>query len=185
MAVQLRLIFGAACVIAPLLSFAAASAQGKRSWVDPPAEVGTKVRPAPVAADPGPRPAAAPEEPVDKPAVAATGSISTAPVSVPQPAIAPVPAKVKAASRPRGSTARALPTASAREARSTRPSETRRTRVAAPQGAERSARDRRASVASRPLELMSLQTIELPDGRRLNVLTRPDSEMVEDFVSRR
>jgi len=32
---------------------------------------------------------------------------------------------------------------------------------------------------------MSLQTIELPDGRRLNVLTRPDPQMVEDVLQRR
>jgi hypothetical protein len=41
----------------------------------------------------------------------------------------------------------------------------------------------RVSVAGRTLEIMNLQTIELPDGRRYQVLTRPDPDTVEALLS--
>ena len=34
----------------------------------------------------------------------------------------------------------------------------------------------------RPLEIMNLTTIELQDGRRINVLTRPDPQSIESLL---
>ena len=34
----------------------------------------------------------------------------------------------------------------------------------------------------RPLEIMNLTTIELQDGRRINVLTRPDPQTIESLL---
>src|SRR5215211_119450 len=182
MAIQLRSVFGAAWLIAPLLGFSPAAAQEKRLWVDPPADLSTQA--GPNAAIPGAaaRPAGRPTEPPEKPPGAQKSAIDSEARPATKPDFA-APKTRTAASRSVGPAA-STGKASRRHARLVRP-ESSPPRVAARGGAARPAQERRLSLAGRPLELMSLQTIELPDGRRLNVLTRPDPQMVEDVLQRR
>jgi hypothetical protein len=126
-----------------------------------------------------------PDETAVKPAVRASGASDAAPAAAPQRAVASRPAKVRAASLPRESSARAATRSLPRVAKSSRRGEPSKTRVTSRTGPVRAARDRRLSVANQPLELMNLQTIELQDGRRLEVLTRADPQTIEDYLSRR
>jgi hypothetical protein len=183
MAIQLRSAFGAAWLIAPLLGLSPAAAQEKRLWVDPPADLATQAGPNAATTSAAPHPAGRSVEPAEKPAAAPKSALGAETRPTTKPVLAP-PKTRTAASR---SVGRAVSTAKAplRQARSTRPESSPTTHVTARGGATRPAQDRRLSLAGRPLELMSLQTIELPDGRRLNVLTRPDPQMVEDVLQRR
>jgi hypothetical protein len=185
MAIQLRLALGAACVIAPLLSPEAASAQDKRRWVDPPAAIGATGGAAPAGTDTRTAPAAVPDETAAKPAVRASAARHAAPAAAPQRAVSSRPAKAGASVRPRGSSVHAATRSLPGVAKSSRRGEPSKTRVTSRTAPVRAARDRRLSVANQPLELMNLQTIELQDGRRLDVLTRPDPRTIEDYLSRR
>jgi hypothetical protein len=174
MTTPFRVAFGLACLTAPFLGVGAA-AEGKRPWVDPPADVDSRTGSAPAEASPKGKPEVSSREQADKPAVAAKEITSAKPVRA---------AKTKAAPGG-GAVAQVRPNSRLGQAKAARPSDARpKTRLATRRAPTPGGRDARVSVAGRPLELMNLQTIELPDGRRFNVLTRPDRQMIEEFVSR-
>jgi hypothetical protein len=179
MAVQLRAAFGLACIITPLLSLGAA-AEGKRPWVDPPTDLGTRAGAVPADTSAKGRPAASPTEQADKPALA-----TKAPTGTEDGATAKPTRTVRNKSAPgRAAVARARPNSRLQQAREARPGAAAPKTRLATSGEARAAQEKRLSLAGRPLELMNLQTIELPDGRRFNVLTRPDRRMVEEFLAR-
>jgi hypothetical protein len=173
MTVRLRLAFGLACLMTPLMSFGSA-AQGKRPWVDPPADLDTRTHAAPVEASPKSHRDVSPTEQADGPAAAtkAAEGRTTQPVRVAKKKVAPS----------RTATVPARQSAPLRQVKAAQLNAAPKARVAV-RGAA-TGRNKRVSVAGRPLELMNLQTIELPDGRRFNVLTRPDRQMIEEFLPR-
>lgn len=160
-----RIAFGIACMVTSLLGVAAASAQGKRIWVDPPRELDS-TRSAPIVA-PAPRDASA--EKAAQPVAVAPPKADESQADV-KPAIAAARTKTKPKDEPTGRTASVRAKAGTRHARPG-PARTGRTTVAA--GKVRPGQDRRLPPVGEPLVVMNLQTIELPDGRRYQVLTDP------------
>lgn len=163
MSSQLRSAFGTACVVTSLLAAAAASAQSKRMWVDPPKDLGSRARPAP-AAVPAPR---APDTSADR---------SAQPVAVATPNASEIQAKSSVAAettaKPKAApTRRAAPARAKARTRVAKPASARSGRVAAASRKARPQNDRRLASDGGPLVVMYLQTIELPDGRRYQVLT--------------
>ena len=161
MSSQLRTAFGTACVVTSLLAAAAASAQSKRMWVDPPKDLGSRARPAP-AAVPAPR---APDTSANK---------SAQPVAVATPNASESEAKVAAetTAKPKvAPTRRAAAVRAKARTRVAKPASARSGRVAAASRKARPQNDRRLASDGGPLVVMYLQTIELPDGRRYQVLT--------------
>ena len=180
MAAQSRLTLLTAALVASVLS-PAASAQGKRPWIDPPAHVGAPSEPSP--ADRKPAPVQPPsEKPAARSETPSTNSVESA---------APVASERTA---PAASAARrvAAPSARSGPVSATRKSAAKRTEPPLLPGASRSVGNSRfapqgrhptrASAVERPLELTTLQTIELPNGRRFNVLTRPRPTMFESVL---
>jgi hypothetical protein len=182
MAAQSRLTLLTAALFASVLS-PVASAQGKRPWIDPPADVG-----APSDSSPAERKPAPVQPPTENPAARSetrsTNSVeSAAPVASERTApAASAPRRVAAPS------ARSGPVSATRKSaakRTAAPVASRNIKVGRQQPL-RTARARsnpRASPVERPLELMTLQTIELPNGRRFNVLTRPRPTMFESVLT--
>ena len=177
MAAQSRLTLLTAALVASVLS-PAASAQGKRPWIDPPAHVGAPSEPSP--ADRKPAPVQPPsEKPAARSETPSTNSVeSAAPVASERTGPGGV-GRAEGGRRPlEAGRSRQL----GRAQRSGRqpsllPGASRSVGNSrfAPQGRHPT----RASAVERPLELMTLQTIELPNGRRFNVLTRPRPTMFE------
>lgn len=133
-----------------------ALAQAGRPWVDPPAGASQPAAPA------GPERAT---PPAAQPAEAAEAS----PRAESPRAERPRPSRKVVQAKPR------------REAVRTRPA--RRTTADRSRGGSR-ARIAREGVAS-GLEVMTLRTIELPDGRRMNILVSPDPETVRRLLAGR
>jgi hypothetical protein len=171
-AMRFRRALSTAAVAGVLVGSTGAEAQTGRAWVDPPADPS----PAEKAATPAPSPAA-PAEAASKPV--------PAPATANQPTGSPAS---ETASRP----------ATKRLARTKKRVETaeRSTIERRQAGAARSATNRRTAAAARrrdrvileaggePLELMTLRTIEFPDGRRIQVLTRPDPATASRLLGR-
>ena len=136
-----------------------AQAQAGRPWVDPPASPPQPAEPATPERAP---PAAAPATP-------ATREAATEPSAR---------AKSQRAERPRRSqkVAQAKPRRLAVRARPARRTTADRSRAGT------SALTAREGVAA-GLEVMTLRTIELPDGRRMNILVRPDPQTVRDLLA--
>lgn len=182
MAAQSRLPLVTAALVGSILSAATASAQGKRPWIDPPANVGAPSDPSP--ADRKPTPV---QPPSDKPA-ARSETPSTHSVESAAP-VAPERA-APAASAPRrvaAPAARSRPVSAARKSAAKRmaapvASRSLTTGRRQPLRTATARSNSRAAPAERPLELMTLQTIELPNGRRFNVLTRPRPTMFESVL---
>ena len=194
-----------ASLLGVLASPSASLAQAERAWVDPPPETGSQTpTPAPSAAPPSSPPppqAAAPD-----PAPAVPQQASTSPsvgageekkdVAPPSPAAArkpdsETPAKQKAAAerKVRSSPPRqaSSPVRSRKEEQSAR---RREPATEASRAEPRSRIERRARITrygtiqeegGSDLQLMRLRTIQLPDGRRIDILTRPDQDIASEL----
>jgi hypothetical protein len=185
----------AASLVGALGSPLGVLAQAERPWVDPPLETGTKAQ----------LPASAPSSlPGAPPAQAAAPNSATPPIPSPtetkasteaQPADETSPRKAATDSQTRKKAATARKTrAQSLQANSSARSQRRvgqvvrrrapRTEVS--QAEPRSAIERRARVTrygsvreglDAGLQVMRLRTIQLPDGRRIDILTRPDQDI--------
>ncbi len=177
------IVSGAAALVGSLIIISPAAAQPSGAWVDPPSDLGSaRTEPAKPAA-----PAPSTTQPVPK-APESTGSVSAAPQPAPQPTAAAPTLPAKATARVGRVVRSASPSVRATEARP----KVRQARSVQPRPARTAQREttrgamaprERVSVAGRTLEIMNLQTIELPDGRRYQVLTRPDPDTVEALLS--
>ncbi|WP_262298632.1 hypothetical protein [Microvirga sesbaniae] len=185
----------AASLVGLLAGPSTALAQAARPWVDPPSETETK------ALQPNPAPSSLPASP---PAQAAAPSGATPPGPSPAEAKAGTEAQPAAETSSRSAVAdtQAKPrttaerktrsrsqqaNASARSQR--RDAQVARRRAAGTQISQaepRSAIERRARVTrygsvreglDAGLQVMRLRTIQLPDGRRIDILTRPDQDI--------
>ncbi len=200
-----------ASLLGVLASPSASLAQTERAWVDPPPEAGSQTpTPAPSAAPPSSPPPPAPQAAAPDPAPAAPQQASTAPsagageekkdVPSPSPTAARKPdsenpAKQKAAAerKVRSSPPRqaSSPVRSRKEEQSARRREpaaesSREVSRAEPRSrVERRARITRYGTIQEEggsdLQLMRLRTIQLPDGRRIDILTRPDQDIASEL----
>lgn len=187
MAARCHLTLGAASLAAWLAGAASVAGQVKRPWIDPPADLGAG-SPAKPVEKPEPMPqqqtsaadqaaaksAASSEKPANAVAApapdAATASTSRigAAAAPPRAAAAPRRTRVRPVARARPSTVvKAGPAVQAHRHH---------------MAAKPARRGARIPVAGRPLEIMNLTTIELEDGRRIKVLTRPDPQTVESLL---
>ncbi len=188
-----------ASLLGTLASSPASLAQTDRPWVDPPPETGTQA-PSPAPSQPPAQSATA------KPAPAPPQQASTAPslqaseekkdAAASSPVLSRKPAsddgvKQKAAverkvrsTPPRQASS---PVRNRAEEQTARRREPRNevTRAEPRGGVERRARiARNGSIregGGSDLQLMRLRTIELPDGRRIDILTRPDQDIASEL----
>jgi len=184
-----------ASIVALLGSSSAALAQAERPWVDPPPVSDTKTQP-PVSA-PSSRPEATPAQAaVPNPAPSTVPSPAEAKASAePQPADAASPRKTAVARQTRlKAVAERKARAPSQQANASVRSQRREGQVARRRatGTELSQAEPRSAIARRArvtrygslqegldagLQVMRLRTIQLPDGRRIDVLTRPDQDI--------
>jgi hypothetical protein len=183
-----------ASLVGMLGSPLAALAQAGRPWIDPPSEGETKA-PAPMSAPsslPPPPTQAAVPHPVAPPVPSSTEAKTRAEA---QPADEASPrktatghqAKQKAATVRKSRASSQQANASARsQGREGQVARRRATGTQLSQAEPRSAIERRARVTryrsveeglDAGLQVMRLRTIQLPDGRRIDVLTRPDQDI--------
>jgi hypothetical protein len=189
MAAQTRLTLVTAALVGSILGVGAASAQGKRPWIDPPADVGAQSGSSP--ADKSSAPVQpSPEKPVARPETPASNSVDTAAPAAPERTAPAVSARRRVA-EPAARSGRGTSKVARSVAKRTGPSVASRSLAGGSRQALRTARAKsnarvssnsRVSAAARPLEIMNLQTIELPNGRRFNVLTRPSPRMFESVL---
>jgi outer membrane biosynthesis protein TonB len=196
----------AASLLGVLSAQAPVFAQAERPWVDPPAENAATPPAAPAPAAPPPQaatPAPAPPEPPsappsaqaasDKPAVEKPSSSETSP----RKEAASEPARKEQAKR-KSTASRKVDTApqKTRKAARTlkREGQTARRREPNSEVSEvrppRNGIERRARITrygsiqegvDAGLEVMRLRTIQLPDGRRIDILTRPDQDLASEM----
>jgi hypothetical protein len=188
MAGELRRALGATSLLALLVAGSAALAQTERPWVDPPSET-EPTRLAPSSQAPSPAQVAvptAPSTPLDPE--------KTAPAKLAAPQEGTSRIQAQTAVRQRASMAKTPPQRKVASERRTRDVSSKAI-AARPKLAEKAVTDDRAGmsrtnrqrlagqapVASR-LEVMTLRTIEFPDGRRMNVLVRPNAEVARDLL---
>jgi hypothetical protein len=184
---EFRRALGAALFLSLCGAASAVLAQEKRPWVDPPPETGATPQEPPVPADAGrPEPAAQTAAPKNAPA----GERNSAAQPEKAALAAPEP---KRSAKDEAKRTRAegdvTSTGSLRAPELTasrkKPSVARnaRSRVADQTPSGRRIRTVREALAA-GLEVRNLRTIELPDGRRITVLTRPDPETMRDLLER-
>jgi hypothetical protein len=162
MTVGFRLALSTAALVGLLAGSTGTEAQTGRAWVDPPANPAPAEKAETPAPSPAPRSEAAPK-PAPAPATASQPTGSPASETVSRPAtkrLARAKKRIETAERSRTGMRRAG------AARST----INRRAVAAERRRDRVIRE----AGGQPLELMTLRTIEFPDGRRIQVLMRPD-----------
>ncbi len=164
----------------------AALAQTGRSWVDPPPVSDTKTRPPASAPATLPAPPAQAAPPPASPAEARTSTdAQPAEGASPRETVAVQQTKQKtAAERKVRASSRASASASSRK----REAQVTRRRAAAAQVSQAERRRERATRygsvqegLDAGLQVMRLRTIQLPDGRRFNVLTRPDQDIASGW----
>jgi hypothetical protein len=182
MATKFHWLAGVVLVAGGLAASSPSIAQATRPWVDPPAENGMpssgsspSSSPAPAEVKPATSalpPAAAKVEEADKP------DMQQASETVDKPAAKPAPKKTVAERKARKPAVEADGSARSSKKRA----------VASSNGSSRQAarltrEERVRRGLDSGLELMTLRTIEYPDGRRVQILTRPSpgamSEMLE------
>ena len=192
-----------ATLLGALASSPASFAQEERPWVDPPPETGPQAPAAPPAAPsiPAPAQAAAPN-----PTPAAPQQASTAPpvrtveekkdVEAPSPTLSRKPAsddrvrqKTAAEGKVRSSPPRQA-SSPVRKRNEEQAARRREPRTEVSRAEPRSSLERRARITRNgsireeggsDLQLMRLRTIELPDGRRIDILTRPDQDIASEL----
>lgn len=165
--------------LAAAVAAAPAGAQPAQPWVDPPSETGTS---APVAA-----PTHEPQEAKPSPNASTPSASAPATVKVEEPGREPTQRsseatitaeqrKPLAKSSPpklmRESKARKSPRSTA-TARNERPRQVIQPRDVADQAARTARAERVRQGLNSGLEVMTLRTIEFPDGRRVQILTKP------------
>ncbi|WP_147021787.1 hypothetical protein [Microvirga aerophila] len=160
-----------------------ALAQTDRPWVDPPGEGGA----APQTGAPSPSqsavPPAAPSTPSPATESTASNPVKAAPVDARES-----PRESKRAEPPTRKKATSVArTRSTPKVVTERPNrQTPRKAIAARSKPQVVTADRigagRQRLVGRPLEVMTLRTIEFPDGRRMNVLVRPGEERIQEVV---
>jgi len=184
-----------------LMSPIAAFSQAGRPWVDPPPETGAKP-PVPAPSPAPPTPQAAAPSPASPPQQAAT-SPSQPDVQKADVASQPAP-EVKERKAAANNQVKQKPVAerksraSSQQANSSARSQKRNgqlvrrreTSTQISQAEPRSGVERRARISrygtiqeglDSGLQLMRLRTIQLPDGRRIEVLTRPDQDIASQL----
>lgn len=194
-----------ASLLGALASSPASFAQAERPWIDPPPEAGSQ------APAPSPAPSLAPAQPpaqaaISQPAPASSQQASTAASSQASEEKKTVEAPAPVVSRKPASDDRAKQKAAVeRKARSTPPRQAsspvrnrneeqavrrREPRTELSRAEPRSGVERRARITrygsireggGSDLQLMRLRTIELPDGRRIEILTRPDQDITSEL----
>ena len=138
-------------------------AQAARPWVDPPSENATSQ---PSLTETRPATPAVPETPP-----AATGSIK-------EPAAVEIKKVAEPVEKP---VAKPTPRKSVAEKKVRKP--TREASVSPRASQQRSTREERVRRGiDSGLELMTLRTIEYPDGRRIQILTRPDPGAMSELL---
>jgi hypothetical protein len=181
----MRRMLGASSLLGLLAIGSTALAQTDRPWVDPPGEGGA----APQTSAPSPSqsamPPAAPAPSTPSPAAESTASkpVKAAPVDAREP-----PRESKRAETPirKKATSVARTRSTPKVVRERPDRQTPRRAIAARSKPRVVTADRvgagRQRLVGRPLEVMTLRTIEFPDGRRMNVLVRPGEERIQEVV---
>lgn len=208
---ELRQLLSVAPILVLLASTSTGFAQTGRTWVDPPPEGAAPPLSAAPSANPA-SPAAKPEKPRPLPASPDHSASTTAkPASLsgeaeqdsesaraqPSSTASEQKPAVKSQTRRKAVAEQKKRSASRKAAARNQ----RRDKVATHRGdpdvtgsvqssrAERRSRDARIERIRRGidsgLEVMNLRTIELPDGRRINILTRPDPEFMSEILAER
>ncbi len=198
---HLRLFLAAASLSSLAVGSSASLAQTRRPWVDPPA-AGAQAQPsvsrpgeapsAPRAPDPEPlassesTPSSETAEKADAPSGRSDGAEASAVAESRKPAVeekrdkAAVERQKKRSSRRNAVAAKTQREKVSRERKVSRKEKRR--------AAERRTRVTRSERIQDGLEsglrLMTLRTIQLPDGRRIQVLVRPDPEVVSELMGR-
>ena len=184
-------------------------AQAGRTWIDPPAESGSKF-PEPVPAPPTPAPVGHSSQTSAVPAASSPAQLPSSPASAQIPkakesAEAQAPSvtsprreeasqQVKVKTETDGKVRRpsqSIRNAARSQKRDEQTARRREPRVEVSQArAPRNGLERRARITrygsvqegvDAGLEVMRLRTIELPDGRRINVLTRPNQDIASQL----
>jgi hypothetical protein len=189
-------VLGLAWTLGVLSSAPMAFAQTDRPWVDPPPDWDSRAaadnsgtRSLAVPPDPAAT-GAVPDRPVAKPASpaanhAATGSDTTRTEEASLPERRTAPERDQ-----RRASARDLSRKTVTERRGTQAMGDQRAKALASKRqtfARGSGRERSpdgGAVLANGLEIMNLRTIELPDGRRIRILTKPDPETVRRVLAR-
>jgi hypothetical protein len=190
-------MLGFASIVGLLPGVPTALAQASRPWIDPPSTFGAR----PAAKDtltPVPDPELDPAvtnaipHPPPRPAPPATGHAVTHPETTARAPERSEPDHQAAATRDEQEASAKDETRKAEiRKRSARASRDQRSKAA--QAAKRQAFVRESgrerdlnggAVLANGLEIMNLRTIELPDGRRIRILTKPDPETVRRVLAR-
>jgi hypothetical protein len=183
MAWETRRRLGIASLVALLALGSTALAQTERRWVDPPGDGGTAPQAAPAATNPPPAPAVATTPPKPTPPAENTASSPDRAIT---PSAEPQKENARAETAVRAKNAR-VKARTARKVVNDRPArQVSRNAVTARQRSSVATADRigsgRQRLVGRRLELMTLRTIEFPDGRRMDILVRPNGEPVREVV---
>ncbi|RDI62656.1 hypothetical protein DES45_101927 [Microvirga subterranea] len=186
----LKHLMGAASLLTVLTGATVAWAQTGRPWVDPPADVGATAKTAPQPSAPSPTPPDHASQPERKTPPTGAPEPRTESASAPQSTPAtnqsaaterPSPRKTVDSSKTRRTSARSAVADRSDASVKRKAVASSRTKTAPAsriREAERFDRDGARSARLRDgvnsgLEVMSLRTIEFPDGRRMDVLVRP------------
>lgn len=177
-----------------LLGIASPLAQAGRPWVDPPADGGAAGQPASPSG--APAPAAGQPSGATAPAPRNDASSGVTEFGAASPSLRPARKPATSRSSPAVAQKRKASSPPAREARSRTPRRAgaalaeRRAPATGSAFAGRGSEVAGSSRAQRVqeglasgLELMTLRTIQLPDGRRVRVLTRPDPDAVSELLA--
>lgn len=182
-----------ASLVGLLGSPSAALAQAGRPWVDPPSESEAKTQPpaqAPASLPAPPAQAAVPDSatpPVPSPPESKASAASPAAEASSRKTAADGPTKQKASADRKVRARSQQASSSARnQRREVQVVRRRATGAQISQAEPRNAIERRARVTrygsiregmDSGLQVMRLRTIQLPDGRRIDILTRPDQDI--------
>jgi hypothetical protein len=189
-------VLGLAWTLGVLSSAPMALAQADRPWVDPPPDWDSRAaadeavtrslapprEPAATGAIPD-ETAAKPASPARAHAVTRSEAIRNQEASLPESRTAPE-------RNQRGASAKDVARKTVAERRSTQAAGDQRAKALASKRqtfARGSGRERNpdgGAVLANGLEIMNLRTIELPDGRRIRILTKPDPETVRRILAR-
>ena len=197
MAGSLKHVLGAASLLTLLAGASVASAQSGRPWVDPPADTGPAAKAPPTTPSSTTPPSDTSQDKRIAPAGTPEPRTENARASQPAPTQeqsvatgAQSPSNIADEGKARKPPARSVATASSKTPPARKTAAADRAKVlpeTRTREAERIARDRSRSAKVRDgvnsgLEVMSLQTIEFPDGRRVDVLVRPNSRTLSRLM---
>lgn len=185
MATKFHWLMGAALIVGALVTSTPGSAQAPRPWVDPPSENGASLPKSPPPSNPSPA-EVKPAAPLATPSAAKSeqdgdkqGAQQSA-ESIEKPAVKPAPKKAVAERKTRKPTVEANASVQSPKKRGVASNN------GAPRQATRLSREERVRQGlDSGLELMTLRTIEYPDGRRVQILTRPTPGAMSELLEAR